>query len=56
MRGSRDSLVVAVRRSAEEKGIAAGVDWESLADPSAYLGVTNELIDRVLDEARRTVR
>ena len=55
VRGSRDSLVVAVRRAAEEKGIEAVIDWDRLADPSSYLGATNDLIDRVLDEARRTV-
>jgi 3-carboxy-cis,cis-muconate cycloisomerase len=54
VRGSRDSLVVAVRRAAEEKGIKAVIDWDRLADPSAYLGATNALIDRILDEARRT--
>ena len=55
VRGSHDSLVVAVRRAAEEKGIEARIDWDRLADPAAYLGATNELIDRILDEARRAV-
>ena len=55
-RGSRESLVVAVRRAAKERGLEAGIDWDHLADPSAYLGATHEFIDRVLDEARRTVR
>jgi 3-carboxy-cis,cis-muconate cycloisomerase len=55
-RGSRESLVVAVRRVAGERGLETGIDWSHLGDPSAYLGATPELIDRVLDEARRTVR
>jgi adenylosuccinate lyase len=55
LRGSTDSLVVAVRRAAEETGIAAGIDWERLTEPSAYLGATSEIIDRVLDEAKRTL-
>ena len=55
-RGSRESLVVAVRRAADARGLAAGIDWNRLSDPSAYLGASNELVDRILDEARRTVR
>ena len=54
-RGSHDSLVVAVRRAAKKRGLDAGFDWDRLADPSAYLGATNELINRVLDEARLVV-
>jgi len=55
-RGSRESLVVAVRRAARARGLETGIDWDHLGDPSAYLGATHEFIDRVLDEARRTVR
>jgi 3-carboxy-cis,cis-muconate cycloisomerase len=55
-RASRESLVVAVRRAADARGIAAGIDWDRLSDPSAYLGAANQLVDRILDEARRTVR
>ena len=55
-RGSRESLVVAVRRAADARGLAAGIDWDRLSDPSAYLGAAHELVDRILDEARRTVR
>jgi 3-carboxy-cis,cis-muconate cycloisomerase len=55
-RASRESLVVAVRRAADARGLAAGIDWDRLSDPSAYLGATHELVDRILDEARRTVR
>jgi 3-carboxy-cis,cis-muconate cycloisomerase len=55
-RASRESLVVAVRRAADARGLAAGIDWDRLGDPSAYLGATHELVDRILDEARRTVR
>jgi 3-carboxy-cis,cis-muconate cycloisomerase len=55
-RGSRDSLVAAVRRAAQERGLDAGIDWDHLADPSACLGATDAFIDRILDEARRTLR
>ena len=54
-RDSRESLVTAVRRAAEARGLGTGIDWDHLADPSAYLGATNELIDRIVDEAKRTV-
>jgi 3-carboxy-cis,cis-muconate cycloisomerase len=55
-RASRESLVVAVRRAADARGLAADLDWDRLSAPSAYLGATHELVDRILDEARRTVR
>lgn len=55
-RASRESLVVAVRRAADARGLAAGIDWERLGDPSAYLGAAHELVDRIIDDARRTVR
>jgi len=50
-RHSGEPLVAAVRRLASERGIA-GIDWDRLADPAAYLGATNEFIDRILGEAR----
>jgi 3-carboxy-cis,cis-muconate cycloisomerase len=55
-RDSREPLVAAVRRAATARGLDAGIAWDQLADPSAYLGATHALIDRVLDEAKRTVR
>ena len=51
-RARDESLVAAVRRAAKQTGIERGIDWDRLAEPSAYLGATNELIDRILDEAR----
>jgi 3-carboxy-cis,cis-muconate cycloisomerase len=55
-RRSQESLAAIVRRAAEERAIAAGIDWDRLADPAAHLGATNEIISRILDEARRVVR
>lgn len=52
----RHRSTVAVRRAAIERGLEGGIDWDRLAEPSAHLGATNELIDRVLDDARRMVR
>lgn len=49
---SGESLVTAVRRMARERGIGPGIDWERAGDPAAYLGATNALIDRILNEAR----
>ena len=55
-RASRESLVAAVRRAAIAKGLDVGIDWDRLADPSAHLGAAKALIDRILDDAKRTVR
>jgi 3-carboxy-cis,cis-muconate cycloisomerase len=55
-RGTHESLVVAVHRAASEKGLAAGIDWNRLGEPAAQLGATSALIDRILDDARQTVR
>jgi len=55
-RGSREPLAAVVRRAAEERGVDAGIDWDRVADPAAHLGATDEIINRILDEARRTLR
>jgi 3-carboxy-cis,cis-muconate cycloisomerase len=54
-RASREPLVAAVRRAAIAKGLDGGIDWDRLADPSAHLGAANAFIDRILDDAKRTV-
>jgi 3-carboxy-cis,cis-muconate cycloisomerase len=53
-RASREALPAVVRRAAQERGVDAGIDWDRLADPAAHLGATNEIIDRIVDEAKRT--
>jgi len=55
-RGSSDSLVAAVRRAAARRGVEPAIDWDRLSDASRYLGATHEIVDRILDEARRSVR
>ena len=35
--------------------IEVDLDWSRLGDPSTYLGATESLIDRILDEARTIV-
>ena len=56
-RAARQPLVAAVRtRGAARKALDAGIDWDRISDPAAHLGATNELIDRILEEAKRTVR
>jgi 3-carboxy-cis,cis-muconate cycloisomerase len=54
-RGSRQPLAAMVRRAAEARGVEAGIDWDRLSDPAAQLGATTEIINRILDEARRTI-
>jgi 3-carboxy-cis,cis-muconate cycloisomerase len=54
-RGSSDSLVAAVRRFAAGRGLETAIDWDRLSDPSGYLGATRHIVDRILDEARRSV-
>jgi len=55
-RRTHEPLVSAVRRAAHEAGVGAGIDWKRMSDPAAYIGAADALIDRILDEARRTVR
>jgi 3-carboxy-cis,cis-muconate cycloisomerase len=55
-RGSREPLAAVVRRAAADCGVDAGIDWGRLADPAAHLGASDEIINRILDEARRTIR
>jgi len=55
-RGSSDSLVAAVRRAAAIRSLESGIDWDRLSDPSAYLGATRAIIDRILDDAKRSLR
>jgi len=55
-RGSSDSLVAAVRRAAASRGLEPAIDWDRLSDPSAYLGAAREIVDRILDDAKRSVR
>ena len=45
----RKPLIDAVRQLAP----SATIDWEALAKPENYLGETNEIIDAVLERARR---
>ena len=52
----RDSLVAAVRRAAASRGLEPAIDWDRLSDPSAYLGAAREIVDRILDDAKRSVR
>ncbi len=47
---------IAVRRAAIEKGLDGGIDWDRLDDPSAHLGSANAFVDRILDDAKRTIR
>jgi len=55
-RAARQPLVDAVKRAAQAQGAGAGIDWDRISDPAAHLGATNALIDRILEEAKRTVR
>jgi adenylosuccinate lyase len=55
-RGSSDSLVAAVRRAAASRGLEPAIDWDRLSDPSAHLGAAREIVDRILDDAKRSVR
>ena len=56
LRGSSDSLVAAVRRAAASRGLEPAIDWDRPGDPSAYLGAAREIVDRILDDAKRSVR
>jgi 3-carboxy-cis,cis-muconate cycloisomerase len=55
-RGSSDSLVAAVRRAAASRGFEPAIDWDRLSDPSAYLGAAGEIVDRILEDAKQSVR
>lgn len=55
-RGSSDSMVAAVRRAAATRGLEAAIDWDRLSDPAAYLGATGAIVDRILDDAKRSIR
>ena len=55
-RSTREPLTVAVRRAAQAQGIDGGIDWERISDPANYLGAAGAFIDRILDEAKRTIR
>jgi len=56
LRGADEPLVAVVRRAAQARGIDTGLDWDRLANPSAHPGAAGEIIDRIVDEARRTIR
>jgi 3-carboxy-cis,cis-muconate cycloisomerase len=56
IRGSRESLVVAVRHAAAGQGLDQKIDWDRAADPSAHLGAAQDFIDRVVGDVRRIVR
>ena len=56
LRGADEPLVAVVRRAALARGIDTGLDWDHLANPSAHPGATGDIIDRIVDEARRTIR
>ena len=48
----RKPLIEVVRRLTNDAAAYAGIPWQSLGDPSRYLGETQLLIDRVLQRAR----
>jgi len=56
LRGADEPLVAVVRRAALARGIDTGLDWDHLANPSAHPGAASDIIDRIVDQARRTIR
>src|SRR5690349_13312129 len=46
-------LIDVVKKLSEGEIAHGSVDWKSLAQPEQYLGASNEILDRVLEMARR---
>ncbi|HEY1232677.1 MAG TPA: 3-carboxy-cis,cis-muconate cycloisomerase [Candidatus Binatia bacterium] len=46
-------LIDVVRKLSEREIADGSVDWKSLGQPEQYLGASNEILDRVLEAARR---
>ena len=47
-------LIDVVQKLSETEITHGSVDWKSLAQPEQYLGASNEILDRVLETARRS--
>ncbi|HEX7232100.1 MAG TPA: 3-carboxy-cis,cis-muconate cycloisomerase [Candidatus Binatia bacterium] len=47
-------LIDVVKKLSEREIAHGSVDWKSLAQPERYLGASNEILDRVLETARRS--
>ena len=56
LRGGSEPLAAVVRRAAQARGIDAGIDWDRLANPSTHPGAASDIIDRIVDEAKRVIR
>jgi len=48
-----NSLIEVVKTLAGPSIKPGSVDWQTLADPANYLGESNRMIDRVLQQARK---
>ena len=46
-------LVEIVKRLAQDEGVDGAVDWQSLSKPENYIGQSNKIIDRVLEQANK---
>ena len=46
-------LIEVVKKLSEGEITGGSIDWKSLAQPEKYLGASNEILDRVLERARR---
>jgi 3-carboxy-cis,cis-muconate cycloisomerase len=46
-------LIDVVQKLSEGQITHGSIDWKSLAQPEQYLGASNEILDRVLETARR---
>lgn len=46
-------LIEVVKKISEREITRGSIDWKSLAQPEKYLGASNEILDRVLETARR---
>ena len=49
-------LIEVVQRLADGQTAGAKIDWPALARPENYLGESERIIDRVLDEAKKVSR
>ena len=55
-RGSREPLATAVKRAVDARGAGGAIDWDRFTNPAAHVGAAGEIIDRILADARRTIR
>ena len=46
-------LIEIVKRLAQAEGVDSAVDWQSLNKPENYIGESNKIIDRVLEQANK---